>query len=97
MHAAAQSEVRHQPSTQLYIHIQEKHTYKCKNIFTKMSKDISVKKNRNKVKVQHACRQRQGMIACNNECTNSIYTSVKTFSLKCQRTCMQAKAGDDSM
>ena len=39
-----------------------------KNIFTKMLKDIardeSPKEYRNKV--QHACRQRQGIIACNN-------------------------------
>ena len=44
---------------------------KCKNIFIKMLKDVgiedsSAKKYRNKVKVQHACRQREGMIACNN-------------------------------
>ena len=44
--------------------------YKCKNIFNKMLKDVGIEVPKSietrSVKVQHACRQRQGMIACNN-------------------------------
>ena len=43
---------------------------KCKNIFNKMLKDVGIEVPKSietrSVKVQHACRQRQGMIACNN-------------------------------
>ena len=44
---------------------------------------------RNKVKVQHACRQRQGMIACNNHnMRNPIFTDVGIWGYACYDCCM---------
>ena len=43
----------------------------------------------NKVKVQHACRQRQGMIACNNHnMRNPIFTDVGIWDYACYDCCM---------
>ena len=58
---------------------------KCKNIFTKMLKDVGMEVP----KSIETCRQRQGMIACNNHnMRNPIFTDVGIWGYACYDCCM---------